>query len=659
MSGVTILFADNDPDFLKTRVEFLENAGYHVLKADTPEEARRQLHGVHLHLAILDVRLVDEDDEKDTSGLTLAKDPAFRIVPKIILTGFPTVEAVREALGPALEGLPPAVDFVDKKEQPEAMIRAVEKALDRYVRVNRVLEIYGDAHARVSFLHLAGLLQPDAPDAALLGRAEEVEDLFRRLFYDYRQLRILRLFWQESGRACLSVLARSAHGTTDARIVTCGEREALARDVKLMQELAPNALQGLGLEGTGETMHLAAVVSALPDGDLETVRPLRALLDDGRERPIRAAVDHLLTKSLEPWHRRGVSVEDQDLMALYRWRAGLGENGLPREEVDRRVDAIVQATRPFVDVQRGSDSLVFRFPDHPALTCPDPVAAAYGSLEGYGASPCWISPGQLTADNILVDGAQRTWLTNFVQAGQAPVWWDLVRLEAMARFDICHASDMVACLELEECLSRASQLDDRLRAQDVDSDLKRNVTVIEQVRHQAGREIGAELLPYEAGLLVCAVGAMARHDPGLLYVRAERMRNAHLLLAAAMLAGRVAELAERAKRVSTSEAETGEAEPVPGIRLDADGVQVWIGQERIAVLSGHELKLFLCLYEQAGKVVSRKALVEQVYDQPYEPTDRYQEANLNSLVRRLREKIEPVPGRPRYLRTVRGQGYQM
>lgn len=34
MSG-NVLFADNDPDFLNTRAEFLEQAGYRVLKAYT------------------------------------------------------------------------------------------------------------------------------------------------------------------------------------------------------------------------------------------------------------------------------------------------------------------------------------------------------------------------------------------------------------------------------------------------------------------------------------------------------------------------------------------------------------------------------------------------------------------------------------------------
>lgn len=128
MAKATILFADNDPDFLKTRTEFLERDGYQVIPAADPTEARCILERGGIDLAILDIRLRDDDDEKDTSGLTLAKKAA-RPLPKIILTAFPSVDAVREALRPQLSGLPTAVDFVSKPEGPEALVQAVQRVL--------------------------------------------------------------------------------------------------------------------------------------------------------------------------------------------------------------------------------------------------------------------------------------------------------------------------------------------------------------------------------------------------------------------------------------------------------------------------------------------------------------------------------------------------
>jgi len=129
MAKLTILLADNDPDFLATRKEFLELEGYTVTPAQTTVEAGRVLDEGKVGLAVLDVRLVDDDDERDMSGLTLAKTETYRTIPKIILTSYPSYGAVRTALEPVLEGLPPAVDFVSKKEGPQALLVAIRRVL--------------------------------------------------------------------------------------------------------------------------------------------------------------------------------------------------------------------------------------------------------------------------------------------------------------------------------------------------------------------------------------------------------------------------------------------------------------------------------------------------------------------------------------------------
>ncbi len=649
MTKATILFADNDPEFLKTRAEFLEREGYQVIPAADPTEARRLLEQRGgIDLAIVDIRLVDDDDERDTSGLTLAKEVA-RSVPKIILTGFPTYQAVREALGPVLEGLPPAVDFLAKEEGPEAMIQAVERALATHVRINWNLEIHWDPREHLSFLHLAGLVEPDLPNDILAQRAGELEGLFRRLFYDYRRLRLGRLFWHGSQRLCLSALARSPQGTDDPRIVVCGERERVRRELNQMQALAPETVQGIRLTGTTETVHFGGATYLLPAADLETVQSLRDLFQGGKERPLKAALNSLLKGVLAAWHRRGQEIEEgQDLMALYGRRVGLAGNNFSRTEVERRIDALVQGARSLspVEIKRNQGRITFHFPQEEPISYPDPVAAVYAPLEQHGAAVvCKISPGFLTADNVLVDGRQQVWLTDFAQAGQAPQWWNFVCLEAMIRFDLSQAPDLLAWYDFEHCLVRPNSLHDRLRVQDVDANLRTNVALIEQIRWQAGSETGSDPMPYYAGLLAWAVGSMAHYDPALLYTQTERMRGAHLLLAAAMLAQRLGETLPPA--------------PITGaLHLDDNG-EVWIGDRRIATLDGQELELLLLLFREPGKPVSRRTIVESVFHEVYTPGDSQQEGRINTLVYRLRNKIEPTPNRPQHIHTVKGKGLRL
>jgi CheY-like chemotaxis protein len=128
MNQRIILFADNSHKFVNVRKEFLEQAGYQVVVVHSIDAAKATLEKGGVSLAILDIRMVDDADDRDISGLILAKEIA-RDVPKIMLTAFPTWQATKDALGPDLEGIPPAVDFISKNEGAEILLQAVAKWL--------------------------------------------------------------------------------------------------------------------------------------------------------------------------------------------------------------------------------------------------------------------------------------------------------------------------------------------------------------------------------------------------------------------------------------------------------------------------------------------------------------------------------------------------
>ena len=128
MAQANILLADNELDFLETRKEFLEKEGYRIIKASSPKEALAQLEQEELDLAVVDIRLVNDSDEKDISGLEVAKHIS-RSIPVIILTGYGAVNYVRQALSPQADGVSPAQDFITKEEGPEALITAVRRVL--------------------------------------------------------------------------------------------------------------------------------------------------------------------------------------------------------------------------------------------------------------------------------------------------------------------------------------------------------------------------------------------------------------------------------------------------------------------------------------------------------------------------------------------------
>ncbi len=76
---------------------------------------------------------------------------------------------------------------------------------------------------------------------------------------------------------------------------------------------------------------------------------------------------------------------------------------------------------------------------------------------------------------------------------------------------------------------------------------------------------------------------------------------------------------------------------------------------RLLDLTAREFDLLLFLASNPGQVFTREQLLDRVWDYHF-PGDT---STVTVHVRRLREKIEPDPVRPRYVKTVWGVGYKV
>lgn len=90
-----------------------------------------------------------------------------------------------------------------------------------------------------------------------------------------------------------------------------------------------------------------------------------------------------------------------------------------------------------------------------------------------------------------------------------------------------------------------------------------------------------------------------------------------------------------------------------GRTIDFDNLEVRDGERRTP-LTRLEADLLRYLVDRAGRTVSRKALLEEVWG-VHEDTDT---RVIDNFVVRLRRLLEDDPARPRHLLTVRGVGYR-
>ena len=143
--------------FVETRSKFLEQAGYKVVQAYDPEQARRIMASNPINLAVLDVRLDHDNDDKDMSGLALAEDPDLQHIPKIMLTQYDDPRSAMKVLRPAKDQLyPAAMDFVEKTEGVDAFMTSVSKALSRVEQT----ALYGSGQMTMDALNSAVEFNP-------------------------------------------------------------------------------------------------------------------------------------------------------------------------------------------------------------------------------------------------------------------------------------------------------------------------------------------------------------------------------------------------------------------------------------------------------------------------------------------------------------------
>jgi DNA-binding response OmpR family regulator len=90
------------------------------------------------------------------------------------------------------------------------------------------------------------------------------------------------------------------------------------------------------------------------------------------------------------------------------------------------------------------------------------------------------------------------------------------------------------------------------------------------------------------------------------------------------------------------------------VEVDFRRLRVSRGSSEIA-MTDREFEVLRHLAERAGAIVSRDELLRLVWGYSNTPTTR----TVDNFIFRLRNKLEPDPHHPRYIRTVHGDGYRL
>ena len=646
-----IVLCDNNREFLDTRAEFLEEH-YRVIKAATLSAARQALSERHVHLAILDLRLVDDEDEHDLSGLDLARDPQFRSIVKVILTSFPTVNVVRQAMI-ATPDVPSAVAYVlHKEEGPVEMLRVVDELLQTHVGVDVRPTIIWNGRHPMTFAALVSHLMSDSDAIPMSDCDEEAEDLVSSLFRGSEQISMDRLLWATPGRVGLRAVVYGNHHSEADMVVVLGTRDTMQAEQDRYQEYALSLSMILSSPLVAETQHFAALAYPLREVGSGHVRTFAEFYQANNLRQIAPMLETLCNTTLTPWHARG-----RTFQPLIDWQnrcvRGLGQE--ESQVVAAKLSALSTEARHVgvAEMLFRPARFTLRLPHGKVLVHNNPLSCfSYQRARDEGSTAstvCGVTIGRLTSSAILVTGDDQPVLTDFGRVGIGPLVDDYVALEVMVHAELLDSTDLIEMHELAYRLAAVSDMLERIDADDLPAALRKAAGSIQRVRALAAANIGVDVRTYHFALFAKVAQALPDCGSAVRRSRSEITTSVYLVLLMGALCDRLIREGDQ----------PGEGTPSPdGLVLDDSRNEVYLNGQPVH-LTPHEYALVRFLWEHRERTCSRQAITQVIYpdDVVHDASGREDDNRLNVLVQRVRRKIEPDPAHPRYLCAERSIGY--
>ncbi|MEM7111623.1 MAG: winged helix-turn-helix domain-containing protein [Chloroflexota bacterium] len=651
-----ILFMDNTASFLNANARLLEKKGYTVLKATSVREAEEKLQEQYIHLAIFDVRMEAEDSIHDISGLELVQKEAYRYVPKIILTAYPSWQYAEQALGVALEGK--LIGLIDKGNGPDALLEAVEEGFAKHVPVNWQLLIRTNVNGSTSLPHIAALI------AGENGRfsprhSDELEDIFRRLFFGYEQITIQQLFGRHRHKVYLNVSAYSKLGIRKHYLVVCGKRPFIEKELDNYQALAPTSLSRyqIAFEHQEATIRFSAAMFTLEEGKpLDNLQAWGICYSTQHTNQLQAMLQMLFTKRLLAWHEQKRVQKGSQETAIYllaRNHLKTADNFLLKLET--KVDQLCAELLAvgMVQIDCSFDELDVHI-EKQNLTFVNPIRGLAENWLAADDTHLWgIIHGGLSVHTLLTDGYANVWLINYETAALAPLVMDFADLELTFWLELWQEPDVAKGIGQISQLFAEELLGETVVLSATDCANQKLVTGIQEVRKAKTAVLGKDSDAYAAALFYGALGWLAAYDPTVHHTKSELRPYLYALLVASLLNQR------RQKAMLNLDLPP---EAQGGIWIDPITEDVW-RQGELLELTSSEFRLLGYLYQHQGCLCDNIQIAENVFDVRF-PEDmtkqeklEYEKRRIHTAVSRLRRKIEPEQNSPKYIHTKPNKGY--
>ena len=646
-----ILFLDNTSTFLETNTRILEAKNFTVIPASTIETARKLIVSRRIHLGIFDIRIEDEDDHEDTSGLELAKEKEFQFLPKIILTAYPSYEYVRDVLGVQSGSEPAAINFIGKDEGVQKLLEAIGEAFEKHVRINEKLIFEWQSPGMVSFSQLTTIINPHADLLFFEDLVGAYEDLLRKLFYIYKQVTISRLLWSEDGRAALEVTAYN--NSEELFIVTLGPRQKIQLEREKFQKVVTHNNGLVILSSFVDTQLVSANAWCFPGEKLADAPSFPVFFIQQTDKPIRLAVEDLFREKIGRWRNAVVSNNQKEniyIFELFKEYKDQEERLKVWQEILVHMASEIKQ-RDLLELYVEDKNLTFHFANKTSMSLPDPVSFVLENKlweleQGEKSMVLFIE----NLERLLVSSEGTTYVTDFNEIHFAHPFLDFITFEAGLRFKLIDTYNLLDLYDFEKQLAETRSLNQNINSGNVEPDYRKILSSILNVRQLAAEIVENNLFAYNKLTLLYNLPKLLFVNTHLRQTEKQTRQWLHGLLFLALLCKQIDSSGKDNQGINENNSPSG-------IRIDHNRREVWVDGVLIS-LSQKEFDLLDFLDKHRGQICTYEDLIREVlgYEVQIGKSER---SLLSNHILRLRKKIEPDFQNPRCLVNVPGAGYRL
>lgn len=636
-----ILMVDNDSAFLGEWTTAIERAGYSVSTAGSREEVEAFFASRWAQAMIVDVRLLDDDDDTDKSGLSLALDERYRMIPKVILTGFEDWRDSRKAMGQNDERFARMI-YVTKKEGSGILLEALEQLFVDQSYSKKLVIRWKES---LSAFAILGFLLPATTQPNIKEMEEELRDLLNKLCEMGQQITINHLMAHRKGMVTLAINTLTAQGTRPM-VAKLGHSEVLAKDLEMFSRYVGQNTHRTNLIKIKEvhSIHFSAVCYEIPGVDLDRLISLKRFYYSATAKNFCSTIERIFDVNLSSFYQGGRSLQStspEPLVKALSLNQSVEVQSLKTTYLHEIANQLLRENLAILEV--GLDEILFRpEPTAGVERMPNPIPYFNcGQIQPKGQLLWGMTFGLSSGYQILTDGNGDCWLIDFGNCDKGPLLRDFVGLESTLKTDFLREKDTYQRFNYEKQLTDVGSLDDSLDLKNASDSVNKAIMAVQAIRLAASAILGSDSHNYLVGLFYASMVRLSSFQPEINYTPDELLGFLQNLFSASLLCKRLSPLPPQA---------------VSGLWINAENGEIWV-EGILKELGRQEKNVLTLLHAKAGQVCTRAEILSNALGSSYAGAEKGEGNRLDTVIRRLREQIEPDANAPHYIETIRGEGY--